>query len=137
MKKQLILINNEKVNKENSNFFCDNIFMKHIPEDLSEKFNIHMISRSSKIQRSHKINLQQIKLGNNIFSYLINILKTLKFKDAKYFVISVTPYTFFASLILILLKRQRYIYLISNGYEEYRSIFGTLGPSIFHVMYFF
>ena len=137
MKKQLILINNEKVNKENCNFFCDNIFMKHIPEDLSEKFNIHMISRSSKIQRSHKINLQQIKLGNNIFSYLINILKTLKFKDAKYFVISVTPYTFFASLILILLKRQRYIYLISNGYEEYRSIFGTLGPIIFHVMFFF
>ena len=96
-----------------------------------------MISRSSRIHRSHKVNLQQIKLGSNIFSYLMNVLKTLKFKDAKYFIISVTPYTFFASLLLLMLRKQRYIYLISNGYEEYRSIFGILGPVIFHFMFFF
>ena len=110
MKKQLILISNEKFSKDNDDFFCDNIFMKHIPEDLSEKFNIYMISRSSRIHRSHKVNLQQIKLGSNIFSYLMNVLKTLKFKDAKYFIISVTPYTFFASLLLLMLRKQRYIY---------------------------
>ena len=77
MKKQLILISNEKFSKDNDDFFCDNIFMKHIPEDLSEKFNIYMISRSSRIHRSHKVNLQQIKLGSNIFSYLMNVLKRL------------------------------------------------------------
>ena len=40
--KDLIIINNEKVFKENKNFYCDNLDLKILPEELNNyyKFNI-------------------------------------------------------------------------------------------------
>ena len=32
----LVIINNEKVFKENNNFYCDNLDLKIIPEELNE-----------------------------------------------------------------------------------------------------
>jgi len=133
--KNLVIINNEKISEERDSFFCDNIDIKSIPEDLNKNFNVTLIARSSKIQRKNKINLKNIKISSNILAFLFSILKTLKIPEAKYLIISVTPYTFFSYIILFLFRKKVYVYLRSNGYEEYKTILGLFGPAIYHVMF--
>tara|TARA_Y100000590_G_C15629258_1_gene980559 strand:+ start:446 stop:1465 length:1020 start_codon:yes stop_codon:yes gene_type:complete len=133
--KNLVIINNEKISKEKDSVFCDNIDIKSIPEDLNKNFNVTLIARSSKIQRKHKIDLRNIKISSNILTFLLNILKTLKMPETRYLVISITPYTFFSYILLFLFRKRVFVYLRSNGYEEYKAILGLLGPTIYHVMF--
>ena len=58
--KNLIIINNEKVFKENNTFYCDNLDLKIIPEGLNEHYKVQYIVRKSK-----KKGKQNIKLNNN------------------------------------------------------------------------
>ena len=133
--KDLIIINNEKISEKESGFYCDNIDLKSIPEDLNKKFKVTLIARKSRIQRTRKINLNKIETSSNIFSFLFNILKKLKRKENIYLIISITPYTFFSYLLLFLFNRKVFVYLRSNGYEEYKAIFGFIGPLLYHLMF--
>ena len=134
MTNQLAIVNNESVYYDNGVFFCDNIDLKSIPEGLSKKFDILMISRKSNTKRFHPINLKKIKSSSNIFAYLFTIFKTLKNKQ-NYLLVSITPYTFFAYLILFIFRKKVFVYLRSNGYEEYKAILGFIGPIFYHIMY--
>ena len=49
--------------------------------------------------------------------------------------ISITPHTFFAYLLLFIFKKKIFVYLRSNGYEEYKAILGFMGPVIYYIMY--
>ena len=49
--------------------------------------------------------------------------------------ISITPYTFFAFLILFIFRKKRLIYLFSSGHEEYEHILGHWFVWIYHIMY--
>ena len=100
MKKTLYVISNEKIFKSSDNFFCDNIDMRSTPEGLSKYFEIKIISRKSKISRSQKINLKSIKNFSNIISYLFEVVKNCKNKNSKFLLISLSPYTFFAGLLI-------------------------------------
>ena len=135
--KKLVIISNEKTSISKDGIYCDNIDMKSIPEGLSKNYEVLMIVRKSNIKRSHQINLKKIKLANNIFKFLFNIFKTLKYKEVNYLLVSITPYTFFAYLLLFIFRRKIFIYLRSNGYEEYKVILGFIGSLIFHIMYSF
>ena len=136
MKRKLVIITNESFGYDNDQFFCDNIDLKSIPEGLEEKFDIEVIGRSSKISRTKKVDIKKIKIGRNILTYLLNIFKSLKNKDSKYLIISVSPYTFLASLILKIFLRKHFIYLRSDGFKEYRSILGFFGPMIYGLMFY-
>ena len=133
--KNLVIINNEKIFKENNSFYCDNIDLKTIPENLNKNFNVTLIARSSKIKRARCINLEKVKVSSNIFAFLFNILKTFKKNKATYLIISITPYTFFSYLFLFFSRKKVFIYLRSNGYEEYKAILGFIGPVIYHAMF--
>ena len=135
--KKLIIISNEKVSTSKEKIYCDNIDMKSIPEGLSKNYEVLMISRKSNIKRFHQINIEKIKLASNIFTFLFSILKTLKYKEASYLIISITPYTFFSYLLLFIFRKKIFVYLRSNGYEEYKAILGFVGSLIFHIMYTF
>ena len=135
VKQDLIIINNEKINKEKKFSFCENVDMKSIPEELNKSFNVTVIARNSKIKCKHQIDLDNIQAASNIFNFLLHIFKTFKRKNAKYLIISVTPYTFFSSIFLLIFKKKYFIYLRSDGYEEYKSIFGIIGPLIYHTMF--
>ena len=137
MLNKLVIINNEKVFSEKNLFYCDNIEMKSLPEGLGKNFDISMILRKSKIQRSHQIKVNKINLSSNIFNFLLNIYKTFKNKETNYLLISITPYTFLAHFILLIFKRKIFLYLRSNGHEEYKAIFGFIGPLLYHFMYIF
>ena len=102
MKKKLYLISNEKIFQNNEMFFCDNLDMKSTPEGLDKHFDVKVIARKSKVSRSQKINLKTIKTFSNIFSYIFEVIKLTKQKKSKFLIISLTPFTFLAGIILIL-----------------------------------
>jgi glycosyltransferase involved in cell wall biosynthesis len=137
MEKELIIINKEKIYKKNGSFYCDNVDMKSIPEGISNSTKVSVIAIKSKIKRFHKINLKKIETSSNIFTFLYNIFKTFRRKDITYLLISITPYSFFANLLLSIFRKKIFIYLRSDGYEEYKAILGFIGPLIYNVMYTF
>lgn len=135
--KKLVIINNEKIFEQDNSFYCDNVDMKSIPEGLNKNFKTSVIARKSNIKRFHKINLENIEIASNIFTFLFSIFKTFKDKEINYLLISITPQTFFAYLLLSIFKKKIFVYLRSNGYEEYKAILGFIGPVIYYIMYTF
>ena len=133
--KNLVIINNEKISKEKNSFFCDNIDIKSLPENLNKNFDVTLIARSSRIKRVRNIDLENIETLSNIFTFLFSIFKTLKKTQTVYLIISITPYTFFSYILLFLFRKKVFIYLRSNGYEEYKAILGFFGPAIYHIMF--
>ena len=132
--KDLVIIDNEKVSTKNNNFYCDN-FEAKISEDFEKVFNVTVIARKSKINRACQINLKQIEIASNIFSFLFNIFRTFKKNNVNYLIVAINPYTFFSYLFLFFFRKKVFVYLRSNGYEEYKAIFGFIGPAIYHVMF--
>ena len=135
MKNTLYLISNEKIYQNNEMFFCDNLDMKSTPEGLNKYFNVKVIARKSKVSRSQKMDLKIIKTFSNIFSYIIEVVKSSKQNNSQFLIISLTPFTFLAGISLILFGKRPFIYLRSNGYEEYKIILGILGKFIYHLMF--
>ena len=135
--KKLVIINKEKIFEKDNSFYCDNVDMKSIPEGLNKNFKTLVIARKSNIKRFHKINLANIETASNIFTFLFSIFKTFKDKKINYLLISITPHTFFAYLLLFIFRKKIFVYLRSNGYEEYKVILGFIGPMIYYIMYTF
>ena len=75
--KKLFIISNESV-LSNENNFCDNIDLKTISEGLKDKFEVKIIARKSKKERSHQIKLKNIEIYGNIVNFLIGLKKILK-----------------------------------------------------------
>ena len=132
---KLFIISNESIFINQGKFFCDNIDMKSTSEGLNNKFEVNIIARESKKIRSHKINLKNVKIYGNIISFLFGILKASRNKNSKYLIISISPFTMLACILLNLLKEKPNVYLRSDGYKEYKSILGFLGPAIYHMMF--
>jgi uncharacterized membrane protein len=65
----------------------------------------------------------------------MKFLKHLKMMISKYLIISISPFTFLACILIKLFRRNPIVYLRSDGYAEYRSISGFIGPSIYHLMF--
>ena len=63
--KKLVIINNESVSEKDNKFSCDNIEMKSLPEGLNNFHNLTYIARTSKVKRSHVINVTKIKKGES------------------------------------------------------------------------
>ena len=133
--KKLFIISNESIFSYEGNFFCDNIDLKSTPEGLGNKFQINIIGRLSKKIRSHKINIKNIKIYSNIFSYIFGILSLVKKQESKYLIISISPFTFIACVLIKLFKKNSIVYLRSDGYAEYKEIFGFFGPMMYHSMF--
>ena len=135
MQNKLFIISNESISFSQNSFFCDNLDMKSTPEGLKKSFDVNIIARKSKKQRSHKINLEKIKIYKNIIAFLFSIFKSCKEKNSKYLIISISPFTFWMYFACTFRKKP-IVYLRSDGYKEYRSIFGFIGPIFYHVMFF-
>ncbi len=136
MKNKLFIISNEKIFKENENFYCDNIDIKSIPEELDKKFDVTLIGRKSKERRAKHINIKDIKVSKNYLNSLRLISQTIKSQNRKYLVISISPFTFISIIYLKLLRQKVFLYLRSDGFEEYKSILGFFGPWVYGLMFF-
>ena len=135
MEKKLYIITNESFYHQDNNYYCDNIDLKSIPEGLSKYSETYIIGRKSNVFRSKKVEIQKIRILSNIFSYLFSLMKSFRDKKSYYLIISISPYTFFASLFLKIFFKKHFIYLRSDGYEEYKAILGFIGPFIYHLMF--
>ena len=75
--KKIVIIENEKIFEENNSFYCDNIDAKSIPEGINKFKKTSVIARKSKTNRVQKINLNEIKTGSNIFTFLKESILTI------------------------------------------------------------
>ena len=135
MKKKLFILTNESIFSQDGKFYCDNIDIKSTPEGLNKRFEVNLFARKSYKKRSHEIKIKNIRIFNNLFSYISSVIEASKAKDSKYLIISISPYTFIISLFLKLLGKKPIVYLRSDGYGEYRSILGKVGPIFYHFMF--
>ena len=137
---KLFIIGNEKISHWNKKiYYSANIDFKSIIEGLSNYFQVHTLARYSVKKEIFNINIKKKKvfLAKNIFSYALNIITSLKnIKNNKYLIISITPYTFVAYLMLFFFTNQIYVYLRSNGFKEYEQILGKKWVFLYSFMYF-
>ena len=135
MIEDLAVLTNEKTHVTRNKYFCDNIDTKSISESLNKHFKVGLYVRKSNIERkSHKISLKKIVISKGIISYILNIIKTIDLYN-KYLIISLSPYTFIICLLLFIFRKKVFLYLRSNGYEEYRLHSKYFGPIIYHLMF--
>ena len=135
MKDKVLVITNENINIDDG-FSCDNLDMKSIPESLSKNFNITLTGRLSKKKKFHFIKIDKVFAFKNIFLYLKFIVQENK-KETNLInlIISITPYTFLATLVIFFFKRKPSIYLRSDGFLEYKKILGFFGSFIYGFMF--
>ena len=131
----LVVLNNEKVSKENDEFFSRNYNFKMLPEGLNRYFNVEYIVRKSSTREHHKLNLNKIKVASNIIQFIYFVLSTFKQKNTKYYIITISPYTFISFLFLFVFRKKVFVYLISSGHEEWRFILGRWSVWIYHIMF--
>ena len=133
---KLFIFANESISNNLECNYCDNLDLKSIPEGLSSSFEVNLVGRRSRLERKHLIENTKVYLASNIFLFAKFVFNSCKEKNnSKYLVISITPYTFIAFLILFLFRIKPYVYLRSDGYEEYKSILGLIGRPIYHFMF--
>ena len=131
----LVVLNNEKVSKQNGRFFTRNYILKRLPEGLNKHFNVELIARKSNSTENHELNLKNVKIASNIIQYLFFCISSFKKKNTKYYIISITPYTFMAYLILFICRKKVFVYLISNGHEEWKNLLGSWSIWIYDLMF--
>ena len=73
--KDLIIINNEKIFRDNDEFYCDNLDLKVLPEGLNDYYKVQYIVRSSNKKGDQRINLNNIKVAKNIFKFIFFYVK--------------------------------------------------------------
>ena len=131
----LVILNNEKISEINKRFYCRNFNFKILPEGLNKFFNVRYIARKSKTKEHHELNLKNVKAASNIFQFIYFVISTFKNKNTKYYIITITPYTFTAFLFMALFRKKVFVYLISSGFEEWKFILGSWSVWIYHIMY--
>jgi glycosyltransferase involved in cell wall biosynthesis len=127
MKKNLIIINNEKCSKVNNQFFCENIEISSITYSFSKFFEVNLIARKSPLKGIHKIKIKNIFLFSKFLKFSLFLFKKLilkKKEDRIFLLISITPFTFFSYLFLIFISKKIFLYLRSNGQKEFEYILG-------------
>ena len=135
--KRLVIISNERVSKNSLNEFkSTNLDLKILPEELNKFFNVECIFRKSKMELNHAFDIKKIYVGSSIVSFLFGVIKTI-FKKRTYLIVAISPYTFLSFILLFFLRKKIYVYLMSNGYEEYQFILGKKFVWIYGFMFKF
>jgi glycosyltransferase involved in cell wall biosynthesis len=135
--KKLNIIMNERIYKDQYYFYSENIDCKSIVEGLKDKFELTLFARRTKVIKKNKLLFSNIKLSNNIFFFLFNVIFYTKYrKNSTYLIISITPYTFFSYLILFFFSKNIFLYLRSDGFKEYSSILGDKWIFIYSLMFY-
>lgn len=136
--KELYVIVNEKINNNKNFISCENKDIQSIINFLSHKFKLILFSRNSNFKKP-------FKLIGNFKIFIFNFKKILKFfflfsrlkKNKKLIlIISITPFNFMIFFLFKFFHHCKfYLYLRSNGYEEYENIFGKNFIWIYNFMY--
>lgn len=133
---KLTIISNERVSvNSNKEFKSTNLDLKVLPDELNLNYDVTCIFRKSQKEQNHLFDLKNIKAKANIFTFLLEIIKTVFIKNNRYLIVAISPYTFLSFIILIIFRKNIFIYLMSNGYEEYKHILGNKFVWIYSIMF--
>ena len=133
----LFIIGNEKISLKKNVHYSANVDFKSIVEGLSKYFTVNLLARSSLKEETFKISHKNIKTASNIFFYIFNVFLSFKnIRENRYLIISISPYTFIAFLILFFFSNNIYLYLRSDGFKEYEKILGKKWIFLYSFMYF-
>ena len=135
--KALYIIVNERIYGDSSNYFCENKDIQSTINYLSYKYNLIIISRYSSFVKPFKLS-RVLKIFNLRFIKIINFLIFLLSysRKKKILIISITPFNFIIFFICkFFFDCKFFLYLRSNGYEEYESIFGKKYVWIYDFMF--
>ena len=135
--KELYIIANERIYGDGSNYFCENKDIQSTINYLSYKYNLIIISRYSSFVKPFKLS-RVLKIFNfrliKIFNFFIFLLSYSRKK--KILIISITPFNFIIFFIYkFFFDCKFFLYLRSNGYEEYESILGKKYIWIYDFMF--
>ena len=131
----LVLISNERVYQDGNAFYCKNNALKILAEGLSHYYRVCFIARKSTLVVKHQIKPHHLKITSNWFKLVFCMLQTFKLHRARYLLVGITPYTFVSFVVLFILRKKTYVYLISSGHDEWRHILGPYFVWIYHLMY--
>ena len=130
---EIFLISNDRFYVQKKEFFNSNKNTFTIINCFKKLKKIYLIARTSKKKEKFKDKINNTKL--------ISVYKIFRFKNEikkrKTLIISLTPYNFLVGCILILMrikKKNLFLFLRSDGYEEYSIKFGKLGGFLYHAM---
>lgn len=133
----LNIIMNEKIFNDQFFFYSENIDCKSIVEGLNKNFDVRLFARKTIIKKNNKLQVNKVFLSTNLFFYIFKIFFSLKNKDNNiYLIISISPYTFFAYLIIFFFSKNIFIYLRSDGFKEYSSILGRRWVFLYSLMFY-
>jgi len=130
----LFIIGNERISYDDG-FYSENVDFKTLAEGLKNNFNLKIFARKSLKNQNFLINFSGFLLSANVITYLVNILFSLKKKNSNYLIVSITPFTFLAYLIVFLFSNKIFLYLRSDGFKEYESILGKRWVFLYKIMY--
>jgi glycosyltransferase involved in cell wall biosynthesis len=136
--KEFYLIVNEKISSKNKTFFCENKDIQSIVNYFSVRFNLFVFSRYSKFINPFKINncYKIIDFRFVRIFYFLYFFFNLNKQKKNILIISVTPFNFIIFLIFkFFFDCKFYLYLRSNGYEEYENIIGKKYIWIYDYMF--
>ncbi len=133
--KNVFIVSNDKFFLDKKNIYNSNKNTFTIINCFNKFKKIYLIARESKKKFIFKDKIRNIKLIK--FWEIFKDIK--KINNSKILVISLTPYNFFISLIIILLginKKNFFLFLRSDGFKEYKVKFGKIGFLIYGFMFF-
>lgn len=134
---RLYIFGNEKIQKRGSQYFSANVDFKTIIQGLSKNFKTYLIARLSSKKENFRIEDKgRIVACSTFISYIFQIILSLKnFKRHKYLIISITPFTFFAYIVIFFFTNKIYLYLRSDGFKEYENILGKKWVFLYQIMF--
>ena len=134
--REIFIVSNDRFYLKKGNYYNSNKNTFTIVDCFKKLKKVHLISRISKKKLKFKS-----KLNNTQIVDIFKIFKIQnKIRKTKTLIISLTPFNFLVGFILIFLgvkKDNLYLFLRSDGYEEYRIKFGILGYYFYSFMLIF
>ena len=129
----LYIISNDK--------FYNNKYSNHndlgtIINSFVKYYNVNIIARKTKFRFKFLSIKNKVKFLNFFSIQTIKIINS-NFKEDKFLFISLTPFNFIVFLFLKLILRKKffYLYLRSNGFNEYKIILGYFGKLFYYLMF--
>ena len=130
---EIFVVSNDKFFFQKNEFFNSNKNTFTIINCFKKLKKVYLIARTSREKLKFKN-----KIGN---TKIINLFKIFQIqnqiKRRKILIISLTPYNFLISYILIILgvnKKNIFLFLRSDGFYEYSIKFGIIGKFIYGIM---
>ena len=134
--KKLYVISNDKVFKNNLSYSAYHNDLESILSCFINYFNVHLVCRFTKKKYKFLINKKIKIISFNFFKNWISLRKDIN--NANFLFISITPFNFIVYIFIKVLGQKKiYFYLRSNGFLEYKKIFGTPGKILYSIMYYF